>query len=277
VFSTDCGSFQHWQSYLLFFSAIRIRQPGFITRIASGCADEEKQEVKEWFQEHIAVMSTRFRILFTPKFSEVKDEKGNAKGDYKYFNKPFGVLHYLEHSSDFGYDRESGRFTTIEEEAYVVIIDPDMILLRNLTTDFSDGTAKFWQPHAKHIQTKKHVQPGTPFGQTYGFGHTWMKFTDQAGPDSPALKVDERDAELHYQVGPPYIAHYVDMHKIVTRWADLVPKVHAAFPQLMSEMYAYCLAAADIQLPHVVVDSMMISCIDCYGEGKFDHQYCHKT
>ena len=74
VFSTDCGSFQHWQSYLLFFSAIRIRQPGFITRIASGCTEEEKHEAKDWFQEHIAVMSTRFRIMFTPKFAEVKDD-----------------------------------------------------------------------------------------------------------------------------------------------------------------------------------------------------------
>lgn len=53
VFSTDCGAFQHWQSYLLFFSAVRIRQPGFITRIASGCTEEEKQEAKEWYQTHI--------------------------------------------------------------------------------------------------------------------------------------------------------------------------------------------------------------------------------
>ena len=53
VFSTDCGSFQHWQSYLLFFSAVRIRQPGFITRIASGCTEEEKQEAREWYQTHI--------------------------------------------------------------------------------------------------------------------------------------------------------------------------------------------------------------------------------
>ena len=53
VFSTDCGSFQHWQSYLLFFSAVRIRQPGFITRIASGCTEEEKEEAREFYQTHI--------------------------------------------------------------------------------------------------------------------------------------------------------------------------------------------------------------------------------
>lgn len=170
---------------------------------------------------------------------------------------------------DFGWDEKTGKFKSIEEEAYVFIIDPDMILLRNLTVDFSDSSKhKFWQPHAKHVERKTRVQEGTPFGQTYGFGHTWMKFKDQAGPDSPALNIDEKEAQTHYQVGPPYIAHHRDMHKIVTRWADLVPKVHAAFPQLMSEMYAYCLAAADVQLPHEVVDSLMVSCLDCYGEGE---------
>lgn len=51
VFSTDCGSFQHWQSYLLFFSAARVKQSGFITRIASGCTEQQKQEAREWHLE----------------------------------------------------------------------------------------------------------------------------------------------------------------------------------------------------------------------------------
>lgn len=57
VFSTDCGSFQHWQSYLLFFSAVRIKQRGFITRIASGCTDEQIEEAKEWHQE-VSILSS---------------------------------------------------------------------------------------------------------------------------------------------------------------------------------------------------------------------------
>jgi hypothetical protein len=51
VFSTDCEQHQHWQSYLLFFSAMRVRQLGFITRIASGCTDKQQQETREWHQE----------------------------------------------------------------------------------------------------------------------------------------------------------------------------------------------------------------------------------
>ena len=50
VFSTDCSPSQHWESYLLFFSAMRTKQPGLITRIASGCTEKETEEAREWHQ-----------------------------------------------------------------------------------------------------------------------------------------------------------------------------------------------------------------------------------
>lgn len=214
-------------------------------------------------------MSSRFGIIFTPKFSDKHMEEGGSKkkGDYKYFNKPFGVKYYLENSSHFGYDKNLGKMTTAKDNGIVIIIDPDMVLLRPLTSDFSDSSVKFWQPHHKPIERKKRVESGTPFGQTYGLSHNWMKFIELAGPGSLAQNVDERSADLHYQVGPPYIATTNDMLTIVQRWAELVPAVHNAKPELMSEMYAYCLAAADKGLAHEVVDSMMISSIDAYGEG----------
>lgn len=71
VFSTDCGEFQQWQTYLLFFSAIRARQLGLITRIASGCSEKEKQKVERWHQEvsvliePIIQLSTCYQILST--------------------------------------------------------------------------------------------------------------------------------------------------------------------------------------------------------------------
>lgn len=240
---------------------MQVRQSGFITRIASGCTEEQKQAVKTWHLAHVAVMSNRFKLFFTPKFSNI-----NRK-EYKYFNKPFGVRYYLENCSDFGWDEELGKMTAIADEAVVIIIDPDMILLQPLTTDFSDSTVKFWSPHRKAIERKKKVGPLTPFGQTYGLSHKWMQFIELAGPGSLALKVDESTADLHYQVGPPYMSTVLDMHNIVRRWAELVPEVYKAKPQLLSEMYAYCLAAADRGLPHEVVDSMMISAPGAYGEG----------
>lgn len=83
VFSTDCSPYQHWQSYQLFLSALKIRQPGRITRIASGCTEEEETNIKKWFDEHIAILSTRFGLHLTPRFSSVKDESGKIVGDYE--------------------------------------------------------------------------------------------------------------------------------------------------------------------------------------------------
>ena len=77
-----------------------------------------------FFLQHIAVMSRRFRIFFTPKFSGVTDESGKTTGDYKYFNKPFGVKFYLQHSDDFKWDEEAGKLTV--EDDFVIILDPDV-------------------------------------------------------------------------------------------------------------------------------------------------------
>ena len=100
-----------------------------------------------------------------------------------------------------------------------------------------------------------------------GLGSKWLKFVELAGADSPALKVDERTAVHNFQVGPPYLATALDMHAIVRRWAELVPLIYKTKPELMSEMYAYCLAAADKGFPHEIVNSMMISSVNAYGEG----------
>ena len=119
-------------------------------------------------------MSNRFRILFTPKFADqVIDITGTKTGeDYTYFNKPFGVKYYLENSSEFGWDEKAGKMSAVQDTAVVIIIDPDMILLRPLTADFSDKSVQFWQPFENaEIVRKSRVEPGTPFGQTYGAFH----------------------------------------------------------------------------------------------------------
>ena len=46
-----------------------------------------------------------------------------------------------------------------------------------------------------------------------------------------------------------------------------MPSVYALYPSLLAEMYAYCLAAAHLGLPHVKLDSFMVSNVDAYGEG----------
>lgn len=266
IFSTDCSLYQQWQSYLFFHSAFRVRQPGVITQIASGCTDEEKKRTERWHNDHIAVISNRYKVFFTPKFSYI--DEGAKTGKYYFFNKPFGTKYYIENNSDFGWEESSGMLTKAQNNDIILLLDPDMLLLQPLTTDFSDSSVKFWRPFPKDtLERKKKVAPGVMFGQTYGLGMKWMDFISVAGPNSPAREVGKRDAQLFYQPGPPYIGVVSDMLKVVNRWAELVREVHKEKPQLLAEMYAYQLAAADQKLPHWLVTSMMISGVDAYGEA----------
>ena len=37
TFSTACSASQNWQSFMFFYFAAKVRQPGYVVRIASGC------------------------------------------------------------------------------------------------------------------------------------------------------------------------------------------------------------------------------------------------
>ena len=267
IFSTDCSAFQHWQSYMMFHSALKVNQPGTITRIASGCSDEEAKTATEWHKDHVTdVMGERFKLHLTPHFSGVKDKDGNTIGDYKFFNKPFGLLHWLENAIGF----EEGSSEKMQHPNDVVIlIDPDMILLRPITGDFSNPRdVVISKVHTR--QRKYYVKPGAPFAQKYGLGTQWRTFDldEIAGPDSPAKNVDEKDAAAFYPVGPPYIATVKDMYQIARKWTEFVPRVHKQYPYLLAEMFAFCIAAAHLELKHQLIDSLMISNVGVdRGEG----------
>ena len=61
VFSTDCSSYQDWQTLLLFHSALVVGQKGVLIRIASGC-DSQKQRFFKIYTESYT-QSTGFILL----------------------------------------------------------------------------------------------------------------------------------------------------------------------------------------------------------------------
>jgi hypothetical protein len=80
VFSTGCSIFQDWQSYVFFYHALQSGQIGHVTRIASGCKDEDAEDLKAVFERDIAVMAPgRLHLHLTPDFSRV-----NPKVNFKY-------------------------------------------------------------------------------------------------------------------------------------------------------------------------------------------------
>lgn len=248
VFSTDCSAFQRWQSYLLFYSAFKVHQPGIVTRIASGCnSEEEKRE--QLFHEMISnTMSSSFKLHLTPHFSTVKDDTGKDTGtEYKFFNKPYGLLHWLEHSDE-----------TIEDDDIVILLDPDQVFTRPITNNFSNLEHNILV--GKTPKTK--VEHGSPFAQKYGLGAKWREFnleTITNSSDTPARKVSSKMGMERYPAGPPYLATAKDMHTIARYWADFVPRVHAEYPHLLAEMYAFCIAAAHAELPMQIVTTLMVS------------------
>lgn len=232
IFSTDCSPFQHWQSYLVYFTAMKVRQPGHVTRIASGCDANEAQKMQDWFDTDVAPLSDRFHLQLTPHFSQVKNERGEIVGDYKFFNKPFGLKYWLEYSPQIQYDATTGEFPANVVEDIVILIDPDMGLLRPLTRDFSnDREVVIGAGRKKHVLSRT-VGPGQPFAQTYGFGVQWSRLDLEkiAGPGTPAAKVTNEDGLRYYPVGPPYMGTVTDMHRISEKWTEFVPKVYEQYP-----------------------------------------------
>ena len=232
IFSTDCTPYQHWQSYLVYYTAMRIQQPGHVTRIASGCKGDDAQNMQKWFENDVAPLSKRFHLQLTPSFSEVKDENGQIVGDYAFFNKPFGLKYWLENSPQIGFDKRAKVFPNSVKEDIVILIDPDMGILRPLTRDFTNDKEVIIAPRRQKHVLSRVVGPGKPFDQVYGFGVQWSRLDLEkiAGEGTPAAKVTPEDGFLYYPVGPPYMGTVADMHQIANKWAEFVPKVYEQYP-----------------------------------------------
>lgn len=147
---------------------MKVRQPGHVTRIVSGCDPDEAVAMKEWFQNSVQFMSERFHLHMTPKFSEVKDEQGNVIGEYSFFNKPYGLKHFLEHFDHIGFhDSVNPSTATFDhEDDIVILVDPDMILMRPITKDFSDDRDTLIAQRRKDHILSREVKHGVPFAQT---------------------------------------------------------------------------------------------------------------
>ena len=248
VFSTDCSPFQDWQSYLFFYYAKKVNQSGTVTRIVSGCKDDDRKTLQKFHDEKIAVMSDAFKIHFAPKCPDTRS---------KYFNKPYGLRDFLENV--LGYPNNK------HDDDIIIIVDPDMMLLRPLTHKFDMRRIEWVRPSVDNYDTVEH---GRPIAQTYGFGSEWLtklgkNSSSIAGKDSPALQLSPSDASKRYPAGPPYLATARDMYNIAVHWTKFVVKVHDVFPKMMSEMHAYSFAAAHLKLPHQLAKSFMVSDVDC--------------
>jgi peptidyl serine alpha-galactosyltransferase len=271
VFSTSCSKFQDWQAMAFFHFAKKVKQPGNVTRLVSGCTAEEAQQLTIIHNERIAPLNQGFQMHITPDY--------NVHDDQKYWNKPFGLLHWMENILSFP-NRASDY-----NDAIIIIVDPDMMLLRPITHDFTNYKTTWEGQLIGNVVTH-----GFPIAQRYAYGSAW--FTSLGGNESyvvgpnfssPIYDLSIGDAELYYPAGPPYLATGKDMYAIAKHWVQFLPRVYELFPDFMAEMYSYSVAAAYLGLPHQLTTGFMVSDIGSKGMEGFeflDHIHrddaCHR-
>ena len=249
VFSTGCSASQNWQSFLFFYHAHKVRQPGHIVRIASGCTVDQQQKLVKFHVEVISNLSPHYGVHFTPDFSKISGDK------YYYFNKPFGVQHWLEHGLRYN--------STIEDAIIIMLLDADMILLRPLTHDFTDESNMIIRQSKRGPPSMRRVMHGQPWAAPFAFGdgpfRLDLPYIFANHTDSPAFRTTKDEQNNNYQGGPPYMATGKDMVAIVNTWCVLVTRVHTVYNQLLGEMFGWSLAAAHLSLRHTLVQSFTIS------------------
>jgi peptidyl serine alpha-galactosyltransferase len=110
------------------------------------------------------------------------------------------------------------------EDAIIILMDPDQILLRPFTNDFT-GSSEVWRSTGgSKVPSGNKVKHGSPFAQQYGYGLQWKTKVNMthvaAGKPSRIDGMDMEEAKAHYSLGPPYIATAKDMYAIAETWCE---------------------------------------------------------
>jgi peptidyl serine alpha-galactosyltransferase len=110
------------------------------------------------------------------------------------------------------------------EDAIIILMDPDQILLRPFTNDFT-GSSEVWRSTGKsRVPLGDRVKHGSPFAQRYGYSLQWktkVNMTHVAGGKPSRIDgMDMEEATAHYAVGPPYIVTAKDMYAIAGTWCE---------------------------------------------------------
>lgn len=200
---------------------MKVRQPGHVTRIVSGCnTQRDRNLAQDWFDRYVSEMSSRFHLhIMAPSVADMMKNstssstgtsKGrtrplssaanaSAVGKYHYFNKPFGVQHWMKET--FQQDSRSSENDHEADNDIIILIDPDMILLKPLV------------PPAHLLRT------GQPVAQRYGYHDNWRTRLKDVGSivgeGSPAIaKYNVTQAKTLFPAGPPYMVVRRDMQRV---------------------------------------------------------------
>jgi hypothetical protein len=279
VFSTSCSLSHDWQSYLFFFHAMLHKQKGDVTRIVSGCSKEDEITMQAIHDKQFKIMSSKFLLHFTPEFGKQLVDEGISFQKTKYWNKPFGLKHWMVHRFGYVWNDVDDTLITVPEydDHIIVLVDPDMLMQKPFINDFSNVPLDQWNKyyrimgHSDELVGK--VKQGHPAAQDYSFGTKWLNpvrehLDDIVGPNSLVHDVTQDEAQYAYAAGPPYWMTARDAFRISYKWSEFLPLIFKYHPVFMAEMYGYCMASAYLGLKHQMARGMMVSNVGMTdGEG----------
>lgn len=312
IVSSDCTSYQRWETLVQFHSAQSIKQCGRFTWIVSGCLNDGQEhvgigkggansdvltrasllsEVERHFPQVTVSNHTVAKdallsnedtnnndchtihphVHFTPDYSDMskypgpfadgkkkrtfvnrqgKTLGGNFGQRYVFNNKPNGLYNWIQHYLE----------TDKRMDEAIVLVDPDFLFLNKF--QFKEGV----EP----------VMPGKPAAAKYGLGGQFLDFNlthicnrapfhpdDSLGQTKPCpfISVTNKDVNRYFSAGAPYVIHIQDVLALSKRWAELVPPTYDEYPLLYAEMFAYSMAAADLNLKHNLIKGLFCGCM----------------
>jgi peptidyl serine alpha-galactosyltransferase len=166
----------------------------------------EEMELRQFHKTKITTMSKRFHVFFTPDFSTGPPF---TKGPYKYNNKPNSV--YLWMKDILGMNKTNR--TKEVEDGIVILLDPDMVLLRPLLPNFSDQEILYASPSKTgsprpHFHGTTTVAHGKPMAQQDGYLNSeWMHFNVSYITEGGTFpNMSYLDGAMYWNSGPPYLA-----------------------------------------------------------------------
>ena len=121
--------------------------------------------------------------------------------------KAYGLRHWMENALGMKPDTMKAPSKSVED-GIVFLLDPDFVLLRPITHDFSDVDNHIWVEQNPATRVVRH---GHPIAQQDGYlTNQWMRLdiayiTNQTEGNYVPIP-PESHGPLHYNSGPPYLA-----------------------------------------------------------------------
>lgn len=301
IISSDCTSYQLWETLASFHGAEAIKQCGRFTWIVSGCLPEDQlsqgvgkggaksdvltasvlqKHVNQHFPPHSdedAKDCSRLvpELHFTPDYSDMSVYGGpyaDGKTQRYFRNKVNGKTVRSSYQNTYVFNNKPNgllHWARAHEhdidnhpDEAIVLIDPDFLFLSRFHLARPDLSIVGGKGR-KAAKDKDLVHPGQPAAASYGLGAQWLEFdlATICGKDSLCTKTTQGDVHKHYSAGPPYVIHRADVLPLAQRWAELVPPTYDEYPLLYAEMYAYSMAAAHLQLKHNLINGLFTGCM----------------